>query len=85
MTETKKVAISLPQELMRKIERIRKATGESRSAFISRAIRQALKDREQEFLVARYVEGYRKFPETKEEIELAEASAARLLAEEPWE
>ena len=85
MSETKKVAISLPGELMRKIEKLRKSTGESRSAFISRAIRQALKDREQEILIARYVEGYRKFPETKEEIELAEAAAARLLAEEPWE
>jgi len=85
MGKTRKVAISLPGELMGKMESIRKRTGESRSAFISRAIWQALAEREQKALVARYIEGYQKYPESSEEIALAEDSAIRLLAEESWE
>ncbi len=33
----------------------------------------------------RYVDGYSRAPETAEEIAAAEAAAAHLLAEEPWE
>jgi hypothetical protein len=35
--------------------------------------------------VRRYVEGYARTPETGDEIAAAEAAAAQLLAEEPWE
>jgi len=85
MAETKKIAISIPNDLAKKVESLRKISGESRSAFISRAIGRMLRERELKAQITRYQEGYRKHPESKEEIAFAEASSARILAEEPWE
>jgi len=85
MTDTKKIAISLSGELFKKVERVRKSTGESRSAFIGRAVESALSGRERRRLVAEYEEGYRRRPETSDEVKAAEASAVKLLAGEPWE
>jgi metal-responsive CopG/Arc/MetJ family transcriptional regulator len=85
MLKTEKIAISLPGELIRKVERIRKATGETRSAFIRRAIELALDELEQRALIARYQEGYEKHPETAAEIAAAEAAAVELLSGKPWE
>ena len=85
MGNTEKIAISLPTEVYREVEKARKATAETRSAFIRRAIELALKDREQKALIKKYVDGYEKNPETEEEVNAAQASAAALFAEEPWE
>ena len=85
MSATKKIAISLPDELVSNLERIRKQTGESRSAFIRRALEQVMAERKQRAQIARYLEGYRKHPETAKEIKAAEAAATALLAGEPWE
>ena len=85
MAEVEKVAISLPANLLKKVESIRKTTGESRSAFIRRAIESALAARDREALIAKYEDGYRKNPETPDEIAAAEAAAIALLAGEPWE
>ena len=79
-----KIAISLPHVLLQKIERVRKASGLSRSAIIRRAIEDSF-DREQHAaLVARYVEAYRRSPETAREVAAAESAAAEALGQEPW-
>ncbi len=81
---TEKIAISLPPELLDEIERERKATAETRSAFIRRAVEariRALRLKEEE---ERYVAGYRAQPESDEELAWAELGA-RELAREPWE
>ena len=83
MPQTEKVAISLPIDLMRKIELIRKKTGETRSAFIRRSLERSFKESEREKRIQAYVEGYKRQPETTEEIAEAEA-AAELLSQEPW-
>ena len=85
MANTEKIAISLPGDLVQTVERLRKLTGETRSAFIKRAIEMALKKRAQKVLIAKYVDGYRKQPETINEIAAAEATATHLFAGEPWE
>ena len=85
MANTKKIAISLPGELVQTVERLRKHTGKTRSAFIKRTIELALKKRAQKALIARYLEGYRKQPETVSEIAAAEVAATHLFAGEPWE
>ncbi len=85
MVGTEKVAISLPSELLKKVESIRKVTGESRSSFIRRAVEAILSEWERKELIAKYEEGYRKKPETPGEIAAAEAAATELLAGEPWE
>ena len=85
MADSKKMAISMPGDLARKVEKVRKKTGETRSAFIRRVIEQAFADEEEKELIKRYQEGYLKYPETKEEIEETVAISREILAGEPWE
>ena len=67
-----KVAVSIPRPLYQAVERIRKASGQSRSAVIQAA------------LVREYEAGYRRKPEGRREIKAAEAAAVRLLSNEDW-
>ena len=85
MPKAAKIAISLPDKLLRAAERKRKATRETRSQFFCRAVETLLaKDRELE-QERRYIEGYRKFPETEAEIAEAHRLGMEALAREPWE
>jgi metal-responsive CopG/Arc/MetJ family transcriptional regulator len=85
MADSVKIAISMPEGLVRLMEKERKLTRETRSAFIRRAIRRLFQEKEHMLQVSEYVEGYRAQPETEEEIAAAEAGAAELLSREPWE
>lgn len=80
-----KVAISLPAALLRDVERLRRETGESRSAVIRRSIELLLGRDEEAGMVREYVAGYLAHPEGKSEIDAAMATASEVLAEEPWE
>lgn len=79
-----KVAISLPADLHRAVEQIRRTSGRSRSAVMQEALRYWIHRRREESLVQQYVAGYRAHPETAAEIETAEAAAVRLLASQEW-
>jgi len=79
-----KIAISLPRETLGELERLRRATGESRSAILRRAIENLGRERDREAKCKRYVEGYARQPEGAAEVAAAEAAAARLLSQEPW-
>jgi len=83
MPQTEKIAISLPRDLMRKLEQARKKTGETRSAFIRRAIERSFRESQREERIRAYLEGYQNQPETTQEVAEAEA-AARVIATEPW-
>jgi metal-responsive CopG/Arc/MetJ family transcriptional regulator len=85
MPDTERVAISLPRELLKSVERLRRETGESRSALVQRALREVISQKKRAEDLRRYVEGYLAAPETADEISAAEAAAGQLLAEEPWE
>ncbi|MBW1811714.1 MAG: ribbon-helix-helix protein, CopG family [Deltaproteobacteria bacterium] len=85
MAQSAKIAISLPKSLVRLMERERKRTGETRSAFVRRAVRLLFQEKEHMLQVSEYVEGYRAQPETEEEIATAEAEASELFSREPWE
>ena len=85
MSMTEKLAISLPRELLAMVERIRRKTGENRSALVQRALRELVRSEERIARARRYTEGYRVAPETRSEVRAAEASATALLAGEPWE
>ena len=82
---SQKIAITIPKTLFREAEKARKEKGESRSAFIQRAIRTFLQMRKEREAVRRYVEGYRQLPETQQEIKAAEQAAMEILTEEPWQ
>ena len=79
-----KVAVSIPGALYQAVERIRRASGKTRSAVIQDALRHWLECQAQAALVREYEAGYRRKPEGRREIKAAEAAAVRLLSTEEW-
>lgn len=82
MGATAKITISLDAELLEAIERQRRERGQTRSEFVRSAVEQVLR-REQEDN-ARYIEAYRRQPETEEELLIAQQLGLAVLAQEPW-
>ena len=84
---TVKVAISLPKEEFDAVERLRRELGLSRSALIARALRAWLKERSETQQVRRYLEGYRRNPESEKEIAEAASLALHTLEtqEREWD
>ena len=79
-----KVAVSIPSALYQAVERVRKASGQSRSAVIQDALRYWLDSQAQGALVREYEAGYRRKPEGRREIKAAGVTAVRLLSTEDW-
>jgi len=84
MGKSAKVAISLPEDILKAVEKERTARGESRSEFFRRAIERLLKQERESSAVREYVRGYREVPESAEEVEAAHRIGSAVLAEEPW-
>ena len=84
MIKAAKIAISLPIEDLKRIEKIRKERGVQRSALIDEAIRFWLSNREKEKMIEQYEAGYRRHPESIDEIKAMEGLAADAFEEEGW-
>jgi metal-responsive CopG/Arc/MetJ family transcriptional regulator len=84
MNRTVKVAISLPEELLRQVDGVRRRRGESRSQYFRDAAEARLRSGT-ESAVEVYRRGYADQPESPSEVEAATRSAVALLASEPWE
>lgn len=80
-----KVAVSIPAPLFEATEAERRRTGETRSELVQRAIELLLARRRLEEDERRYVEGYRKYPETEEEIRVIDAAGVAVLSQMPWD
>jgi len=80
-----KIAISLPDEVYQAVEKARLAKGESRSQFFRRAVEEHLRRAREREDVEQYIRGYQQYPETKEEIALAEATLHYAFDDESWE
>jgi metal-responsive CopG/Arc/MetJ family transcriptional regulator len=85
MANVAKIACSIDADLLARVESVRKKTGESRSAFISRALRILTAESSRAIAVARYVEAYRECPESSEDVRAARKSAHRALSRVAWE
>lgn len=85
MAKHEKIAISIDNDVLRSAERLRRETGESRSAVFERALVAYLEGRRRVEEVGRYLDGYRRAPERRAEISAALATAMATLAGEPWE
>jgi hypothetical protein len=85
MSKVAKVACSIDAALLARVESVRKKTGESRSAFISRALRVLTAESTRAMAVARYVEAYRERPESSADVRAARRSARRALSHVAWE
>ena len=83
-SQTAKVAISMPKELFRSVEQVRRELKIPRSEAIVEAIRAWLKRREEEQAIRQYIEGYRKHPESKAEARAWTRLAADSFHKDPW-
>jgi len=81
----RKVAVSLSPDVLAAAERLRKQTGESRSAVFERALNGLLAAVQRSERTGRYLEGYRRYPERGGEVKAALAAALEALAAEPWD
>ena len=82
MIKAIKIAISLPIEDLKRIEKIRKKSGTQRSALIDTAIRFWLDNRDKQKMIEQYEDGYRRRPESAEEIKAMEGLSADAFKEE---
>ena len=82
MIKSSKIAISLPTENFKRIEKIRKELGIQRSALIDRAIGFWLDNMEKQKMIKQYEEGYRNHPESVDEIKVMEKLSADAFNEE---
>jgi metal-responsive CopG/Arc/MetJ family transcriptional regulator len=85
MPKTTKIAISLPEEVLKAVERERAGSGESRSQIFRRAVELLLRQRKEREMSEQYIRAYQQVPETEEEIAAARHAASTILAEEPWQ
>ncbi len=80
-----KIAISLPDDVLRAVEKERELTGESRSEFFRRAASALLKQKLREERDREYTRAYREMPETDEELGWLAASSEAVLSAYPWD
>lgn len=85
MRKVAKIAISLPEDVLEIVERERRSKGESRSEFFRRAVEVLLRQQQERLAAEEYLRGYRRMPDTAEEIEAVHRAGATVLAGEPWE
>jgi metal-responsive CopG/Arc/MetJ family transcriptional regulator len=85
MTKRRKVAVSISAEALAAAERLRKRTGESRSAVFERAVQGLAAEARHAERSRRYVNGYRRRPEGRNEVTAALRAAMTALATEPWD
>jgi len=80
-----KVAVTISNELLAGLERVRKRSGESRSAVFERALAAYLAAGDRAASARRYVAGYRRRPERAVEVRQALVTALGALATEEWD
>lgn len=83
MKKAVKVAISLSDDLLHRVDRARRQAKVTRSEYFRQAA-ESLLDESGERQLERYRQGYLRQPETPDEVEAARAASA-ILAAEPWE
>ena len=85
MSRTVKIGISLPRELLDAADRECRSRGESRSEFFRHAVESALRAESERVAVERYIEGYRRHPESEQEVAESTAISRSALSGEPWD
>jgi Arc/MetJ-type ribon-helix-helix transcriptional regulator len=79
------VAIRLPDEMIIEIDGLIEAGSFStRTEVIKGALERLLADLERERIDRAIIEGYRRIPETEEEMAQAHQNAKEMVEEEPW-
>ena len=79
-----KIAVSLPKETLRQVERTRKERGLARSKVILQALQLWLDRLEESEKVAQYEAGYRKVPEDRVSLKAYEHASGDAFSKESW-
>lgn len=77
---TKRIAISLPDDLYRRLERVRKGRRVPRSRLVQEAIGDYVGRTDEAELEKVYFEGYRRFPDDDEDFRAMEKAAIEDMA-----
>lgn len=85
MSRDTRVTISLPAELVQRMDRLRACRGKTRSDLIREAIERVLRDQQERQDIERYVRGYQASPATPEESASLDELAGELATRGPWE
>lgn len=80
----KQTLVQLSDELIGELDREAVRRGLSRSALIREAVAAHLTNRNEAEQVRRYIESYRRFPQSEDELAGAERNAIDAIREEPW-
>jgi metal-responsive CopG/Arc/MetJ family transcriptional regulator len=80
-----KIAISLPDEILKDVEKERLVAGETRSEFFRKAVETYFRYKRQKEQEEQYIRGYREFPESVEDLGGLEELGLAAWAEVPWE
>ncbi|HEU4760576.1 MAG TPA: ribbon-helix-helix protein, CopG family [Dehalococcoidia bacterium] len=81
------IQVPVDRELLKALDEVSRSQGRSRSALIREACAKYIANADKEELIRQHIEGYRRMPETQEELDFAESSAkalAELLADDAW-
>ncbi len=78
-----KISISIPKELLAKLEKERQTTGQSRSEFLAQLVEAHLKKRQEQELDEAYIKAYQECPETEEELAWTDIGLS-VFADNPW-
>lgn len=82
---SEQIAVRLPDDLAARLdEAVRSGAFPSRAEAVRVAIDELLDGLRRRQVGAAIVEGYRRQPQTDEDVEAAEAAAIRSIDEEPW-
>jgi len=79
-----KIAVTIPRDMFKALEAIRRTLKVSRSSLIDQAVKGWIESRQKADLIRRYEEGYRKHPETREMVQAMEKAQIETLAPEDW-
>ena len=80
-----KITISPPDEVLRDIDGVRGARGETRSEFVRGAVVDFLRIERERRAVEQYVRGYQELPETIEDTGGLLELGLSAMAGEPWD
>jgi Arc/MetJ-type ribon-helix-helix transcriptional regulator len=82
---SEQIAVRLPDRLAQRLdELVRSGRFDSRADAVRRAIQDLVESERRRQVGERIAEGYRRMPQTDEDVAAAAAAAARSIAEEPW-
>jgi len=82
---SEQIAVRIPDDLAEDLERLVESGGfGSKAEAIRQAIRRLVEEVRRRQIGEQIAEGYRRIPQTDEELEAVRAAAIRSIEEEPW-